>query len=89
MGNGRTGLDREGCEYGRALAKDVGGLREDMGEVKADVKTLIVAVARIEQSMQSSKAGGGKRGSSKEFWASMVALAMALASVAMVLAKAG
>lgn len=87
VANGQSELDRYGCEYGRSLAKDVAYLREDLGEVKTDVKTLVTTVTRIEQLVQSGKSSGGKRGNSKEFWASLVALATALTAVAMTLAK--
>ena len=82
MSDGRTPLDREGCEFGRGLAKDVGSLREDMGEVKQDVKKLIISVARIEQAVQLSRPSKGGRGNNKEFWASLVALAIAIVTLA-------
>lgn len=87
VGNGQTDLDRLGCEFGRGLAKDVANLREDMGEVKQDVKTLLVAVARVEESVQSSRrngdrGNGGKRGNNREFWTSVIALAIALVTLA-------
>ena len=41
MSNGRTELDREGCEYGRQLKKDNDYLREDVKEIKSDLKELI------------------------------------------------
>ena len=87
MGNGQTELDRYGCEFGRKLALTLEPIKEDVSEVKADVKGLIISVARIEQAMQPGRSGGGKRGNSKEFWASLVALATALTAVAMTLAK--
>lgn len=96
MGNGQTELDRYGCEFGRGLAKDVANLREDMTEVKQDVKTLLVSMARIEESVQSGgkkRDGGtggsisGRRGSNREFWASVIALAIALVTLATTMVK--
>lgn len=38
MGNGRTELDAVGCEFGRMLAKDVGYMKQDLGEIKQELK---------------------------------------------------
>lgn len=92
MGNGQTELDREGCGFGRNLAKDVANLKEDMTEVKQDVKALLVSMARVEESVQLSSGrnrgnGNGRRGSNKEFWASVIALAIALVTLATTMVK--
>jgi len=52
MPNGRTELDREGCEYGRALGKDVTHMREDIGELKENLKELIETTKQIEKADQ-------------------------------------
>ncbi|MGB4004851.1 MAG: hypothetical protein WBK86_00515 [Halanaerobiales bacterium] len=49
MSNGRTELDREGCEYGRQLKKDNDYLKEDVKEIKSDLKELIKKVDKIAQ----------------------------------------
>lgn len=33
MANGRSDLDREGCEYGRMLHKEVVDMREDVADI--------------------------------------------------------
>lgn len=54
MSNGRTELDREGCEFGRQLKKDNDYLREDVKEIKGDLKELIHKVDRIAQQVDRS-----------------------------------
>lgn len=87
MGNGQTELDRYGCEFGRKLALTLEPIKEDVSEVKADVKGLIISVARIEQNVQIARGNGNKRGGSREFWTSIVALAIALVTFATTIAK--
>jgi len=48
MPNGRTELDALGCEFGRALGKDVTYMREDIAELKDDLKELIQTTKQIE-----------------------------------------
>lgn len=54
MSNGRTELDREGCEYGRQLKKDNDYLKEDVREIKGDLKELIKKVDKIAQQVDRS-----------------------------------
>ena len=54
MSNGRTELDREGCEFGRQLKKDNDYLREDVKEIKGDLKELIHKVDKIAQQVDRS-----------------------------------
>jgi hypothetical protein len=49
MPNGRTELDVLGCEFGRALGKDVSYMRDDIAELKDDVKELRKSTKRIEE----------------------------------------
>lgn len=44
-------LHQTGCEYGRALAKDVTYMRDDITELKEDVKELRKATKRIEEQL--------------------------------------
>lgn len=55
MPNGRTELDREGCEYGRALGKDVTHMREDIGELKENLKELIETTKQIEKQISKDE----------------------------------
>ena len=70
MSNGRTELDREGCEFGRQLKKDNDYLKEDVREIKGDLKELIKKVDKIAQQVdranisrkaESANKGGGSR----------------------------
>lgn len=54
MSNGRTELDREGCEFGRQLKKDNDYLREDVKEIKGDLKELLHKVDKIAQQVDRS-----------------------------------
>ena len=54
MGNGRSELDREGCEYGRQLKKDINYLRNDVDEIKQDLKTLIEKVDGLRRQVDRS-----------------------------------
>jgi hypothetical protein len=48
-------LHREGCEYGRGLAKDVGYMRDDVAELKDGMKELREGQRRIEQQLAKSE----------------------------------
>lgn len=56
MPNGRTELDAFGCEFGRALGKDLTYLREDMTELKEDLKELIKTTKQIEKQINKDEA---------------------------------
>lgn len=56
MPNGRTELDAFGCEFGRALGKDVTYMREDMAELKEDLKELIKTTKQIEKQINKDEA---------------------------------
>lgn len=56
MPNGRTELDAFGCEFGRALGKDLTYLREDMAELKEDLKELIKTTKQIEKQINKDEA---------------------------------
>lgn len=56
MGNGYEAIDvgqlhKDGCEYGRALAKDVAYMRGDITELKEDIKELRKSNERIEKQL--------------------------------------
>lgn len=51
MSNGRSELDREGCEFGRMLKKDTENMKEDIDEIKQDLKTLIQKVDQLRSKM--------------------------------------
>lgn len=58
--NGRVEIDpkelhEKGCEYGRSLNKDVNYMREDIMEMKQDIKGLIDSVNRIERKLAQSE----------------------------------
>lgn len=55
MPNGRTELDKEGCEYGRALGKDLSHMRDDITELKNDLKELIGTTKQIEKQLDKSE----------------------------------
>lgn len=55
MPNGRTELDALGCEYGRALGKDVSYMRDDIAELKNDLKELIGTTKQIEKQLDKSE----------------------------------
>ena len=48
-------LHEKGCEYGRALGKDLVYLRDDVSEMKSDVKELRESTKRIEQQLARSE----------------------------------
>lgn len=54
MANGRSELDREGCEYGRQLKKDNEYLRENVTEIKGDLKELIKKVDGLRRQVDRS-----------------------------------
>ena len=56
MPNGRTELDAFGCEFGRALGKDVTYMRESMTELKEDLKKLIETTKQIEKQINKDEA---------------------------------
>ncbi|HAV20476.1 MAG TPA: hypothetical protein DCX02_00915 [Firmicutes bacterium] len=56
MPNGRTELDAFGCEFGRALGKDVTYMREGMTELKEDLKKLIETTKQIEKQINKDEA---------------------------------
>lgn len=56
MPNGRTELDAFGCEFGRALGKDVTYMRESMTELKEDLKELIKTTKQIEKQINKDEA---------------------------------
>lgn len=56
MPNGRTELDAFGCEFGRALGKDLTYMREDMTELKEDLKELIKTTKQIEKQINKDEA---------------------------------
>lgn len=56
MPNGRTELDAFGCEFGRALGKDVTYMREDMAELKEALKELIKTTKQIEKQINKDEA---------------------------------
>lgn len=54
MANGRSSLDKEGCEFGRQLKKDSDYLWEDVKEIKLALKELIEKVDKIAQQVDRS-----------------------------------
>ena len=55
MPNGRTELDAFGCEFGRALGKDVSYMRDDIAELKDDLKELIQTTKQIEKQISKDE----------------------------------
>jgi len=55
MPNGRTELDALGCEFGRALGKDVSYMRDDIAELKDDLKELIQTTKQIEKQISKDE----------------------------------
>lgn len=55
MPNGRTELDKEGCEYGRTLKQDLTYMRDDITELKNDLKELIGTTKQIEKQLDKSE----------------------------------
>ena len=55
MPNGRTELDALGCEFGRALCKDVSYMRDDIAELKDDLKELIETTKQIEKQINKDE----------------------------------
>lgn len=50
MGNGTSTLDREGCEYGRSIKKDLNVLKEDVKELKEGQKSQDQVLRQLEKS---------------------------------------